>query len=107
MLEKISYTWELMGASWNILKKDKELIFFPMLSGICCLILIASFIIPIAMTDSWEPPQKGDATTGQYITYYGTMFLFYFINYFIITFFNTGIVACAVSRMAGGDPTFM
>jgi hypothetical protein len=31
--------------------------------------------------------------------------LFYLCNYFVITFFNTAIVSCAVLRMAGGDPT--
>jgi hypothetical protein len=33
------------------------------------------------------------------------LFLFYLANYFVITFFNTAIVSCAMLRMAGGNPT--
>ena len=36
----------------------------------------------------------------QQIIRYAVIFLFYFANYFFITFFNTAIVACAISRMA-------
>ena len=36
--------------------------------------------------------------------YVGT-FLFYFVNYFIVIFFNSALVACAVIRLKGGDPT--
>ena len=37
--------------------------------------------------------------------YYGTLFLFYFCNYFVIVFFNSAVIACAAIRMQGGDPT--
>jgi len=103
MLSKISYTWELMGASWEVLKKDKEILVFPLLSGICCLIVLASFAIPMYTTDHWRPEEG--ASTAQQVGYYAILFAFYFCNYFVITFFNTAIIACAVSRMAGGDPT--
>jgi hypothetical protein len=32
-------------------------------------------------------------------------FLFYFCTYFVMAFFNTGIVAAALIRIRGGDPT--
>lgn len=103
MFERISYTWELMGASWQVLRKDKEIILFPLLSGIFCIIVLASFAAPIVIGD-WRPPEQ--MTQAQQVGYYAITFVFYFCNYFVITFFNTAIVACAVSRMAGGDPTF-
>jgi hypothetical protein len=103
MFDKITYTWELMGASWQVLKKDKEIIFFPLLSGICCLLLLASLAVPLLVSD-WRPPDE--MTRADQVLYYAVLFVFYFCNYFIITFFNVAIVACAVSRMAGGDPTF-
>lgn len=101
---KISRTWSLMGASWELLKKDKEMLFFPFISGICCLLVIASFAIPLFVTDNWRPP-GGDASSTQQIVYYLVLFLFYFCNYFVIVFFNSAVVACAVIRMGGGDPT--
>ena len=93
-----------MSACWQILKEHKGLVIFPLVSGICCLMLIASFAIPIFLTDHWRPPGR-DAEALQQIAYYGVLFLFYVCNYFIVVFFNAGIVACATIRMSGGNPT--
>ena len=38
--------WELMKASWSVLQKDKELLIFPVLSGIACLLVAATFVAP-------------------------------------------------------------
>jgi hypothetical protein len=101
---KFSNTWSLMGASWQLLKKDKEILIFPLISGICCLVVLASFAIPVVISGAWRP--AGDGTTGNgHIGYYALLFLFYFCNYFVIVFFNAAIVACARIRMEGGDPT--
>jgi hypothetical protein len=93
-----------MGASWDVLKEDKEILIFPLISGICCLLIMASFAVPMFLTGAWRPP-SGEATTADAVEYYGILFLFYFCNYFIIVFFNSAIIACAVIRMEGGDPT--
>ncbi len=105
MFSKLSYTWQIMGASWEVLKKDKEMVLFALLSGICCLIVIASFLLPLALTDGLTLPEE-EMTAGQQVLMYGLLFLFYFCNYFVITFFNSAIVACTVKRLGGGDPTF-
>lgn len=101
---KFSHTWSLMGASWDVLKEDKEILVFPLISGICCLLVMASFALPMFLTGAWQPPGE-EATTADAVEYYGILFLFYFCNYFIIVFFNSAIIACAVIRMEGGDPT--
>src|SRR5690606_1125165 len=98
------YTWSLMGASWSVLRQDKELLVFPLLSGICCVLVLASFAVPVFMTGVYEPPGENAAPV-DHVLYYGMIFLFYVVNYFVITFFNTGIIAAAVLRLQGGDPT--
>jgi hypothetical protein len=103
MFAKLSYTWELMRASWDVLKRDKRLLLFPLMSGVCCLLVLASFAIPIFVTGAWHPPGKAAGAARQ-VAYYGTLFAYYFVNYFVITFFNTGIVACAIERLRGGEP---
>jgi hypothetical protein len=103
MFGRLSYTWDLMRASWNVLKKDKALLVFPLMSAICCILVLASFAVPIFLADAWRPPTRNAAAAKQVI-YYGTLFLYYFANYFVITFFNVGIIACAVERMRGGEP---
>jgi hypothetical protein len=101
LVGKFSNTWTLMGASWDLLKKDREILVFPLISGICCMAVLASFAVPIVLNaghshgSATQPPAVG----------YGILFLYYFLTYFVITFFNTAIVACAVHRMNGGDPT--
>jgi len=101
---KISNTWSLMGASWEVLKKDREILVFPLLSGICCLIVLASFAIPLFASGNWRPPDE-EATSSEQVLYYATLFLFYFLNYLVMVFFNAAIVACAKIRLEGGDPT--
>jgi len=98
---RLAYTWQLMGVSWDILKRDKKLLIFPLLSGICCLIVTATFIAGAVWGDRIHPAQ----TQNEKIVQWVMLFCFYFANYFVITFFNAGIVACAMSRMAGGEPT--
>jgi len=104
MFNRISYTWGLMRASWNVLKKDKTLLLFPLLSGICCVFVLLSFAVPMFVSGAWHPPAR-DASSAQTTVYYGFVFLFYLANYFVITFFNTAIISCAMLRMAGGEPT--
>ncbi len=101
---KIARTWSLMSECWQVLKQDKSLLVFPLISGICCLLLLASFAIPLYTTGNWQPPGHA-ATTQRQVAYYGTLFAFYVCNYFIVVFFNAAIVACAASRMGGGNPT--
>jgi len=101
---KIMRTWSLMSDCWQVLKADKSLLVFPLISGICCLLLLASFAIPIYASHTWVPPAC-DAAAAQQVAYYGTLFTFYVANYFIVVFFNSAIVACAAIRMGGGEPT--
>lgn len=103
-MTKITRTWSLMSDCWQVLKEDKSLLVFPLISGICCLLLLASFAIPICLTGAWHPPAH-DAAPLQQAVYYGTLFSFYFCNYFIVVFFNAAIVSCAATRMGGGNPT--
>jgi len=105
MFAKLSNTWTIMRASFSIVRRDKELVLFSLLSSVCCMLVLASFAIPMVRADAWMPPSE-DATTRDQVTYYSILFLFYFCNYFVIVFFNAAIVACTIKRLGGGDPTF-
>jgi hypothetical protein len=103
-MSKISRTWSLMGECWEVLRQEKALLLFPLISGTCCLLLLASFAIPVFVTGAWHPPGR-DAEPLRQAAYYGTIFGFYVANYFIITFFNAAVVACTAIRLGGGAPT--
>lgn len=101
---KIAITMALMKASWQILKKDKELLLLPVISGICCLSVMTLFIVQ-GLEHDWLKSFAKDAPAQQKNTAYWFMFLFYYCNYLVIIFFNSAIIACAVIRMNGGNPT--
>ena len=90
----------LATQSWRVLMLDKELLVFPLLSGIACFLLLASFIGALfASGMKIRDPEQIEGV------YWVALFLYYFINYFIIVFFNCALVACAMIRFRGGDPT--
>ena len=47
MFERIQNGWELMRQSWEVLKLDKELLLFPLISGIACILVMGSFALPL------------------------------------------------------------
>ncbi len=104
IFDRVGQTWSLMGASWNVLRSNKSLMVFPILSGLASLIVIASFIIPAAVTGFWEPPGAEDPASSQ-VAYYGFLFAFYVCNYFVILFFNSALIACAMVGLQGGRPS--
>jgi uncharacterized membrane protein YtjA (UPF0391 family) len=93
-----------MRASWDVLRQDKEILVFPVLSGIALLLIMASFAVPVFALGGIDTVQRiarHNGAVGNLVV----LFAFYFINYFVIIFFNTAIVACATIRMRGGNPT--
>jgi hypothetical protein len=104
MFDRISNGWELAKESFRVLRMDKELLVFPFVSGISCLLVLASFALPL-----WNSPyvsvifDEGQIPDDPIA--YLVLFTFYLVNYFVIVFFNSGLVACAIIRFKGGDPT--
>ncbi len=104
MFAKVSYTWSMMGESWRVLKQDKELLVFPLFSVIALILVTASFAWPIFRNEELMASLKAQEEAPG-VVHYVILFGFYFINYFVMTFFNAAIVDSAAMRMQGGDPT--
>lgn len=101
MFEKFSQSWELMKASAGVLRSDKELLLFPALSALCCLIVAATFFVPAAFAGLFDHFSRDEINP--VLALLG--FLFYLVQYFVIIFFNTALVGAAMIRLRGGDPT--
>ena len=103
MFARISFGWELVVQSFRVLREEKRLIVFPLLSGIACLIVMAGFAIPL-----WGTPQAEALLHDRHIPNdplsYVLVFLFYFVNYFVIVFFNSAWWL-ALIRFRGETPT--
>jgi hypothetical protein len=107
MFERISNGWSLVKQSWKVLMPDKELLCFPLISGVSCLAVLASFAIPLYNTPYFQTVMEEGAEIQKDPIAWVILFAFYFANYFVIVFFNTALIACAVIRFRGGDPTVM
>ena len=101
MAGRISNSFALVKSSGRVLMADKELLVFPLISGITSLLVAATFFVPSFLFGWLEAFSEGNATALGYIL----AFLFYLAQYTVIFFFNTALVGAALIRLEGGDPT--
>jgi hypothetical protein len=104
MAGKFARSWALMKASAEVLRSDKSLLMFPLMSGICTLLVAATFLIPIAMSivsDAHMPEYVGAHHHSP--IYYVVMFAFYLVQYAVIIFFNTALASVALQRLRGEE----
>ncbi|MFC4528930.1 hypothetical protein ISN76_17985 [Dyella halodurans] len=106
MAGRFSRSWSLMKASAAVLRSDKSLLMFPLISGICCLLVAASFLIPIGLTvaasgHALEGHERALSAGG-----YLALFLFYLVQYFVIIFFNTALAGAALMHLRGEPASF-
>jgi hypothetical protein len=105
MAGRFARSWSLMKASAEVLRSDKSLLMFPLASSICCLLVAASFLIPIiaAMVSAGDVVEHGHRmSVGGYVL----LFLFYLAQYFVIIFFNTALAGAALARLRGEPASF-
>jgi len=108
MFARFQRSWALGKQSLSVLRGDKQLVIFPLLSGIACLLVLASFALPIAFSVDWSRFTQEHADAAQVTqnpVSYVVMFAFYFTNFFVITFFNAALIACVVRRYNGEEAT--
>ena len=97
MFDRFSRSWELAKASASVIRSDKELLLFPVMSGIVTMVLLATFVLPIYVLELFA---NGNEVLGAILG-----FLFYFCSFSVTFFFNSALVAAALIRLEGGDPS--
>jgi hypothetical protein len=102
MLSRFERSCRLIGASWDVLRSDRELLILPALSGVATALLVAVFFAPVVALD---PTHAGAAVREPDALLYFWLFLFYVAQYSVVIFFNTALVGAALERLDGGDPT--
>jgi hypothetical protein len=101
MFAKIGNSWALIKASAAVLRADKELIVFPIVSAIGVLVVMASFAFPMMLTGFFDALFEGRSQILGFVV----GFVFYAVQYFVIIFANSALVGAAMIRLRGGDPT--
>lgn len=104
MAGKFARSWALMKASAAVLRSDKSLLVFPLLSGVCVLLVAASFLIPVGVMmiggDHAGQDFQQRMSAGSYLLMFG----FYLVQYFVIIFFQTALTGVALMHLRG-EPT--
>jgi hypothetical protein len=90
-----------MQASATMLRSDKSLLIFPLLSGLCSLLVAATFLIPIGMTLFGSVHAGQDMHQRMSAGTYLAMFMFYVVQYFVIIFFQTALTGVALAQLSG------
>jgi hypothetical protein len=107
---KFSRSWELAKQSFAIIRSDKQLMLFPVISAVACLIVTA--VIATGGTLMMLPAITSAAASGERFNpnqspaFLLGVFTLYVANYFVMVFFNVALVGVANSRLMGGKWTF-
>lgn len=100
-MNQIKRSWELAKASLEVLKHDKELMIFPIISAVVMVFVTLTFLVPTLVANVLD----SILTDGMSIFGYLVLFLFYLVQYIVVYFTNTALVGAAMIRLRGGDPT--
>ena len=98
-------SWSITQTSFSIIRKDSEMLWFPVLAGFFSLLFSAALIVPTFILNVAEQAGGDRLVVGplQYVV----LFITYFGLSFIATFFNVCVVFTTRVRLSGGDATFM
>lgn len=103
MFRTFGNTWRIIKISWQVLQKDRELIFFPIMSAIGVLIVVgvaAGIFAGIGTFDRLDNTENAQVNAGDIIV----AALAYILGTFMVIYFNAGLIAAARHRLKGGDP---
>jgi len=90
-IDRLSNGWKIAMTSFKILKANKQLVIFPILSGISLLLIFGSFVTILLAGVGWDTDALQQTSRGMDYLF---IFLYYLVNYFIVVFFNTTLVHC-------------
>src|SRR4051794_19730056 len=106
MFNTFSNSWELVKASFRVLREDRELMIFPVISTIGVFIVTLVFFVPLLLSGIISSATESTGLSG---TQTGLMwvglFLFYLVTYTVIIYSNVALVGAAMVRLRGGNPT--
>ena len=98
---RIGTGWQLTKTSLHVLRKDKELLLFPLVSGLALIGILALFVGGMFVTVGFGAAFGGDATW----LFAVLMVVYYVLSFFIGFFFNAAVIGAATIRLNGGNPT--
>lgn len=83
MFARLSRSWALVKGSASVLRQDKELLLFPLISLAALALVLMCFALPVLGLGALDGLSQGSderVSVGMYVV----AFLFYFSQYFVI-----------------------
>ncbi|MES0882906.1 DUF6159 family protein [Roseibium sp. SCP14] len=108
MFEKIERAFTYAAASWKVLMLDKEMLLFPIMSGAALAGIFASGAWVVYSSPTLQglfQAMLEQTQSDQSPVLWALVFVLFFVSYFIMIFFNAGLLSCALIRFGGGNPT--
>jgi hypothetical protein len=102
LFETFSRSWKITKLSFSVIKKDKELLLFPLLAGIFSIIFFLLMLFPSIITSVMKGVSSGPFGIMEYLL----LFITYLGLAFIATFFNVCVIYTTKIRFEGGNATF-
>jgi hypothetical protein len=102
-VERFKRSWQLVKSSWGVLRSDKELMLFPVISGIVMFIALA--VLFLVWAGSGGLDRLDESGDGFGLLDAVLLYLLYFVISTVGVFFNAALIAAANVRLDGGDPT--
>lgn len=104
---RMATSWKLMKQSWGVLRGDKELMLFPVVSAIASLVVMAVFLVPVGLAvvsaSGTTVTARGNGSFPLWV--YPVLFVFYVVLAMVTIYCNSALMGAAMVRLRGGDPT--
>ncbi len=101
MSSRISRGWQIAQNALKVLNANKQLMIFPILSGITITFVVASFFIGAVYVEGTSV--RIEELRHPDLVAYAGIFAFYMITYFIVVFFNMALVHCTTLYFRGEE----
>lgn len=101
---RLSNGWTIAQNSFKVLKANKQLLIFPVLSGISLVLIMISFVVGALGFAGWDI-NNIDINSDNKILGYAILFVYYIVNYFVVVFFNMALIHCTTLYFNGEEVT--
>jgi len=100
MFERMKRGWNIVEASWDVLKRHPRLLLFPVISGIALLVVIGAIGLS---TRGVYAHIASDNQRFDDPVLYAILFAFYLGCTFVVVFFNAAMIFCVLQCFAGEE----
>lgn len=108
-LGKFKASMTIVKESWNILNQDKEIMWFPVISGIVSLIAVAILGVLFFFATSGgsvDLTNFSENNVAGNVLIYACLLVYYFIMFLIVNFFQAGLFIVVQGRFNGQSLSF-